>query len=192
MIITRSPLRISLGGGGTDLPSYYNNNDGFVLSAAINKYVYVSIMKPFIKGIFLKYSKTEIVNTFDEIEHPIIRESLRMFNFETQIEITTLADIPSGTGLGSSGSFTTALLKALYSKNKRNLTKQELAELACYIEIDRLGEPIGKQDQYISSVGGLSAFTFHKTKDGKNKVTLNSLKVTNETMLNLENNLMRF
>lgn len=192
MIITRSPLRISLGGGGTDLPSYYNNNDGFVLSAAINKYVYVSIMKPFIKGIFLKYSKTEIVNTFDEIKHPIIRESLRMLNFETQIEITTLADIPSGTGLGSSGSFTTALLKALYSKNKRNLTKQELAELACYIEIDRLGEPIGKQDQYISSVGGLSAFTFHKTKDGKNKVTLNSLKVTNETMLNLENNLLLF
>ncbi len=192
MIITRSPLRISLGGGGTDLPSYYNNNDGFVLSAAINKYVYVSIMKPFIKGIFLKYSKTEIVNTFDEIEHPIIRESLRMLNFETQIEITTLADIPSGTGLGSSGSFTTALLKALYSKNKRNLTKQELAELACYIEIDRLGEPIGKQDQYISSVGGLSAFKFHKTKDGKNNVTFNSLKVSNETMLNLENNLLLF
>ncbi len=192
MIITRSPLRISLGGGGTDLPSYYNKNGGFVLSAAINKYVYVSIMKPFVKGIFLKYSKTEMVNNINEIQHPIIKETLHMLNFEPQIEITTLADIPAGTGLGSSGSFTTALLKALYTNIKRNLNKHELAELACYIEIDRLGEPIGKQDQYISSVGGLSAFTFHTKNEGKNKVTFNSLKITKKSILKLENNLLLF
>ena len=192
MIITRSPLRISLGGGGTDLPSYYNKNGGFVLSAAINKYVYVSIMKPFVKGIFLKYSKTEMVNNINEIQHPIIKETLHMLNFEPQIEITTLADIPAGTGLGSSGSFTTALLKALYTNIKRNLNKHELAELACYIEIDRLGEPIGKQDQYISSVGGLSAFTFHTKNEGKNKVTFNSLKITKKSIVKLENNLLLF
>ena len=115
MIITRSPLRITLGGGGTDLPSYYNKNEGFVLSAAIDKYVYVSVMKPFTKGIFLKYSKIEIVKNILEVEHPIIREALKLLNFEPQVEITTLADIPAGTGLGSSGSFTTALLKALYT-----------------------------------------------------------------------------
>jgi len=192
MIITRSPLRISLGGGGTDLPSYYSNYEGFVLSAAINKYVYVSIMKPFVKGIFLKYSKIERVNNISEIKHPIIRESLKMLNFEAQIEITTLADIPAGTGLGSSGSFTTALLKAMYTKIKKNLKKEELAELACQIEMDKLGEPIGKQDQYISAVGGISSFTFHKNIEEKNKVTINSLKLKNKTILNLENSLLLF
>jgi D-glycero-alpha-D-manno-heptose-7-phosphate kinase len=192
MIITRSPLRITLGGGGTDLPSYYEKNEGFVLSAAIDKYVYVSILKPFVKGVFLKYSKIEMVQNISEIKHPIIREALKMINLETQIEITTLADIPAGTGLGSSGTFTTALLKALYTNLKHNLSQQELAELACHIEINCLGQPIGKQDQYISSIGGLTSFTFHKKNKEEDKVTFKPLNIKNTTMLDLEDNLLLF
>lgn len=192
MIITRSPLRITLGGGGTDLPSYYNENEGFLLSAAIDKYVYVSLMKPFTEGIFLKYSKFEYVKSIPEIQHPIIREALKMLKLNPQIEITTLADIPAGTGLGSSGSFTTALLKALYTNMKQSLSQEELAELACHIEIDRLGEPIGKQDQYISAVGGLTSFTFHKKNENNDKVTYQPLNINNESMLDLEDNLLLF
>ena len=139
MIITRSPLRITLGGGGTDLPSYYNEYEGFLLAAAIDKYVYVNVMRPFTSGIFLKYSKLEHANRISEINHPIMREAMHMLDFQTpQVEITTLADIPAGTGLGSSGSFTTALLKALYTHRKRHLHQEKLAKLACEIEIDRL------------------------------------------------------
>ena len=192
MIITRSPLRITLGGGGTDLPSYYNKNEGFVLSAAIDKYVYVSVMKPFTKGIFLKYSKIEIVKNILEVEHPIIREALKLLNFEPQVEITTLADIPAGTGLGSSGSFTTALLKALYTVLNKNPRNVEIAKPACHIEIERLGEPIGKQDQYISAIGGINAFTFHKENDSKGKVTYEPLKIKKKTILDLEENLLLF
>ena len=146
MITARSPLRITFGGGGTDLPSYYREHEGFLISAAINKYVYVTVMRPFTEGIFLKYSQLERINQIQEIQHPIIRECLDMLGIKTpQVEITTLADIPSGTGLGSSGSFTTALLKALYTHRKRHLHQEELAKLACYLEIDRLNETIGKQ-----------------------------------------------
>jgi D-glycero-alpha-D-manno-heptose-7-phosphate kinase len=192
MIITRSPLRITLGGGGTDLPSYYNKNEGFVLSAAIDKYVYVSIMKPFTKGIFLKYSKIEIVKNILDVEHPIIREALKLLNFEPRVEITTLADIPSGTGLGSSGSFTTALLKGLYTVLNENPKNEEIAKLACHIEIERLGEPIGKQDQYISAIGGINAFTFHKENGDKEKVTYQPLNIQKKTLLDLEENLLLF
>src|SRR5919201_537589 len=137
MIITRSPLRITLGGGGTDLPSYYWKYGGFLISAAIDKYVYVTVMRPFTTGIFLKYSQLEKVKEVDEVHHPILREAIRILDFKTpQIEITTLADIPSGTGLGSSGSFTTALLKALYAHRRRLLHANELAELACDLEIN--------------------------------------------------------
>lgn len=163
MIISRSPLRISLGGGGTDVPSYYQEHGGFLIAAAINKYVYATVMRPFTAGIFLKYSSLEQVQQIIDVEHPIIRECLREMKLRTpQIEITTLADIPSGTGLGSSGSFTTALLKALYSHYRRNIHPKELAELACKIEIENLGEPIGKQDQYIAAFGGITCFTFKK------------------------------
>ncbi|MCX7848389.1 MAG: galactokinase [bacterium] len=162
MIIVRSPLRLSLGGGGTDLPSYYRRYGGFLIAAAIDKYVYVTVMRPFVPGIYLKYSKLERVARVDEVQHPIIREALRMMDLRTpQIEITTLADIPAGTGLGSSGSFTTALIKALYAHHRRHLHPEEIARLACEIEIDRLGEPIGKQDQYIAAFGGITAFWFH-------------------------------
>src|SRR5437588_7191005 len=146
MIITRSPLRITLGGGGTDLASYYRQHGGFLIAAAIDKYVYVTVMRPFVAGIFLKYSQLEHVAKADEVQHPIMREAIRLLEFEApQIEITTLADIPAGTGLGSSGSFTTALLKALYAHRRRLVHPEGLARMACEIEIDRLKEPVGKQ-----------------------------------------------
>ena len=189
MIIARSPLRISLGGGGTDLPSYYQEHEGFLIAGAIDKYVYVTVMRPFTEGIFLKYSHLENVKQINEVEHPIIRETLALIGFRTpQIEITTLADIPAGTGLGSSGSFTTALLKALYTHRKRHLHQEELAEIACQIEIEKLGEPIGKQDQYIAAIGGLTCFTFHKN----NKVTAVPLDISMNTMHELEDNLLLF
>lgn len=189
MIIARSPLRITLGGGGTDLPSYYRDHEGFLVSAAIDKYVYVTVMRPFTEGIYLKYSQLEHVEKISDVKHPIIREALDMLGFKTpQVEITTLADIPAGTGLGSSGSFTTALLKALHTHRKRHLHQEELAELACHIEIDRLGEPIGKQDQYIAAVGGVTCFTFHKD----DKVTAAPLGISMGTMFDLEDNLLLF
>src|SRR3981189_57947 len=149
MITTRSPLRISLGGGGTDLPSYYREHGGFLIAGAINKYVYVNVMRPFTPGIYLKYSHLEHVDAVNEVQHPIIREAIRMLGFKTpQVEITTLADIPSGTGLGSSGSFTTALLKALYVHRMRQIEPKELAEFACELEMDGPGTQAGKKDKY--------------------------------------------
>jgi D-glycero-alpha-D-manno-heptose-7-phosphate kinase len=189
MIIARSPLRISLGGGGTDVPSYYENHEGFLLSAAIDKYVYVTVMRPFKQGIYLKYSEIEHVENISEIKHPIVREVLAELKLNTpQIEITTLADIPSGTGLGSSGSFTTALIKSLYAHYRKNLHPKELAELACEIEINRLHEPIGKQDQYIAAFGGITEFYFHK--DGS--VTSKALNIAMNTLHDLEDNLLLF
>jgi D-glycero-alpha-D-manno-heptose-7-phosphate kinase len=189
MIITRSPLRITLGGGGTDLPSYYEQHGGFLIAAAIDKYVYVTVMRPFTPGIFLKYSKLEHVDRVDEVQHPIIREVLRMVGFRTpQVEITTLADIPSGTGLGSSGSFTTALVKALYAHRRRLLHPSELAEIACDVEINKLGEPVGKQDQYIAAYGGVTCFTFNH--DGK--VEAKPMGASMQSLFNLEDNLLLF
>lgn len=189
MIIARSPLRITLGGGGTDLASYYAEREGFLVAAAIDKYVYVTVMRPFSAGVYLKYSALEHVDRVADVRHPIIREALELQKLGTpQIEITTLADIPAGTGLGSSGSFTTALLKALYTYQRKVAHSQELAELACHIEIDRLGEPIGKQDQFIAAFGGITCFTFHKD----HRVTVEPLRVSVETMHDLEDNLLLF
>mgnify|MGYP001189939710 CR=1 FL=1 len=189
MITARSPLRISIGGGGTDLASYYEENEGFVISAAIDKYVYVNVMRPFKEGIYLKYSKSEYVEKVSQVEHPIIREVLNTLNLKTpQIEIVTSADIPSGTGLGSSGSFTTALIKALYTHHKRHVHQEELAQIACQIEIDLLKEPIGKQDQYAASTGGLTCFTFHKNGNVSSK----PLSLSMETIFKLEDNLLLF
>lgn len=189
MIITRSPLRITLGGGGTDLPSYYRQYGGYVISAAIDKFVYVTVIKPFTPGIFLKYSKLEHVEKVEAVQHPIIREALCMLDKETpQYEITTLADIPAGTGLGSSGSFTTALIKALYAHHMRSIQPEDLARLACDIEINRLGEPIGKQDQYIAAYGGISCFSFH-TND---EVEISPLRISQDTFYDLEDNLLLF
>lgn len=191
MVITQSPLRISLGGGGTDLPSYYKENEGFLIAAAIDKYVYVTINKPFKDGIFLKYSSFENVMNVNDIHHPIIRESLRLFkndNYDKKIEITSMADIPAGTGLGSSGSFTTALLKGLNFCERKNIDATILAEMACDIEINKLKEPIGKQDQYIAAVGGITCFTFCKD----DTVIVEPLKISTDTLYDLEDNLLLF
>lgn len=189
MIIARSPLRVSLGGGGTDLASYYGEYGGFLIAGAIDKYVYVTVMRPFTEGIFLKYSELEHVQRVEAIKHPIIREALKLQCLHTpQIEITTLADIPAGTGLGSSGSFTTALLRALHAHRRNMILPGALAEQACHIEIDLLGEPIGKQDQYIAAYGGLTCFTFNK--DGS--VEAEPLKIPFDTLLEFEDRLMLF
>lgn len=190
MIITRSPLRISLGGGGTDLPSYYENHEGFLIAGAIDKYVYINLHHTFQQEIIIKYSKMQRVKSVAEVEHPIIKEALTMLKFdhEPHIEIASMADIPAGTGLGSSGSFTTALLKALYTYKKEVITAEALARQACEIEIDRLHEPIGKQDQYIAAYGGLTCFYF--LKDGR--VVTEPLRINEETLFSLEDNLLLF
>jgi D-glycero-alpha-D-manno-heptose-7-phosphate kinase len=189
MIITRSPLRISLGGGGTDLPSYYESHTGFLIAAAIDKYVYITLHQTFVRELILKYSKLERVDSLEAIEHPIIRESLSLVGLEPRsLEITSMADIPAGTGLGSSGSFTTGLLRALHAQKKNLVHPSELAEQACEIEIDRLKEPIGKQDQYIAAYGGITCFQFNPG----GKVEAWPLKISEETLYNLEDNLLLF
>lgn len=186
MIIARSPLRISLGGGGTDLPSYYENHEGFLISAAIDKYVYITLHQTFDQEILLKYSKFEKVKSVEEIQHPIIREALKLLEITSpNLEICSMADIPAGTGLGSSSSFTTALLRALHSMKGNIVSTRTLAEEACDIEMNRLHEPIGKQDQYIAAYGGITCMNFHK--DGY--VWVDPLEISNETLYNLEDNL---
>ncbi len=189
MIIVRSPLRISLGGGGTDLPSYYRRHGGFVIAAAIDRYVYITVHTTFVKDIIVKYSKLERVDRVDQIEHPIIREALRVLGIDGEyLEIASMADIPAGTGLGSSGSFATALLKALHAYQRHPVLAQDLAQQACDIEINRLKEPVGKQDQYIAAVGGLTCFEFCPD----DRVTVMPLQVDAETLFNLEDNLLLF
>src|SRR6516164_4187621 len=189
MIITRSPLRISLGGGGTDLPSYYEDHSGFLLAAAIDKYVYITLHRTFVQELIVKYSKLERVKSVDDVEHPIIREALKLVGVDAPyLEISSLADIPAGTGLGSSGSFTTALLKALHAWKMNLVHPAQLAEQACEIEINRLGEPVGKQDQYIAAYGGITCFKF--MPDGR--VEAWPLKISEETLYNLEDNLLLF
>jgi D-glycero-alpha-D-manno-heptose-7-phosphate kinase len=189
MIITRSPLRISLGGGGTDLPSYYRQHGGFLIAAAIDKYVYINVHRRFVDGFLLKYSRLEEAATIEEIKHPIIREALKLAGVqERNLEIASMADIPAGTGLGSSGSFTTALLKALHALRKNLVQPSELAEQACHIELEKLHEPIGKQDQYSAAYGGISCF--HFLPDGR--VQASPLKISEETLFDLEDNLLLF
>ena len=189
MIMTRSPLRISLGGGGTDLPSYYQEHSGFVVSAAIDKYVYTVTHPRFVPRLLLKYSQMEEVERIEDIKHPLIRESLRMLEWDDLgLEITSMADIPAGTGLGSSGSFTTALLKSLHVQKKHLIHPRELAEQACKIEMERLKEPVGKQDQYISAFGGITCFRFLPN----GQVDAWPLEVSQSTLYELEDNLLLF
>ena len=189
MIITRSPMRISLGGGGTDLSSYYLEHGGFLISGAIDKYVYITIHRTFVNELIIKYSKMERVKTLNEVQHPIIREALKLVNVKpSYLEITSMSDIPAGTGLGSSGSFTTALLKAIHTYERNIVHPQELAEQACHIEIDILGEPVGKQDQYIAAYGGITCFRFLKNGE----VEAWPLKISPETRYTLEDNLLLF
>lgn len=189
MIIARSPLRITLGGGGTDLASYYEKREGFLISAAIDKYVYILINKTFDHSLLLKYSKLEHVTDASKLQHPIVKKALQMLDLEKEpIEICSMADIPAGTGLGSSSTFTTALLKALYGYKGEVIGIRQLAEEACELEINRLQEPIGKQDQYISAYGGINSMTIQK--DGY--VQMNPLDISQETFYNLEDNLILF
>ncbi len=189
MIITRSPLRISLGGGGTDLPSYYKKHTGFLVAAAIDKYVCITLHQTFVSDLIIKYSKLERVQRVEDVNHPIMRETLRLLKIDgAGLEITSMADIPAGTGLGSSGSFTTALLKALHTHKKNLIHPRDLAEQACHIEIDLLREPIGKQDQYIASFGGLTCFQFLPN----GQVEAWPLRLASETLYNLEDNLLLF
>ena len=189
MIIARSPLRISLGGGGTDLPSYYEQHTGFLIAAAIDKYVYITLHKTFVPELIVKYSKLERVTQPAELEHPIIREAFDLVGLkEVSLELTSMADIPAGTGLGSSGSFTTALLKVLHAYKKNLVHPSDLAEQACDIELNRLQEPIGKQDQYIAAYAGITCFRFLPG----GKVEAWPLKISEETLYNLEDNLLLF
>jgi D-glycero-alpha-D-manno-heptose-7-phosphate kinase len=188
MIYARAPLRISLGGGGTDLPSYYRARGGFLIAGAIDKYVYLLVHDVFQKRYRLKYSQMEEVDAIDEIKHPIIREALREHWRGAPLEIASVADIPAGTGLGSSGAFTVCLLKALATAGGRPTTPGWLAEEACRIEIERLGEPIGKQDQYASAHGGICTYTFRA--DGG--VDVEPLAISDETAKALNRHLLLF
>ena len=188
MIITRTPLRITLGGGGTDLPSYYEAFGGVVISAAINKYVYIAINETFTPGYFIKYSAMEHVDQAEEIDHPIVREALLAHDMPTGIEVVSVADIPAGTGLGSSGTFTVGLLRALYAHRRIPVMAGNLAAEACEIEIDRLQRSVGKQDQYIAAYGGLTIFEFNP--DGS--VRVEPLGISNATLHDLEEHLLLF
>jgi D-glycero-alpha-D-manno-heptose-7-phosphate kinase len=162
VIISRTPLRISFLGGGSDLPCYYRRHGGAVLSATIDHAVYVTVSRKFDDAVRVSYSRTEEVAHASQIEHPLVRESLALLGIEGGIEVTSVADIPArGTGLGSSSSFTVGLLNALHAYCGRHATAERLARESCQIEIDRCGEPIGKQDQYAAAFGGLNFIRFH-------------------------------
>jgi D-glycero-alpha-D-manno-heptose-7-phosphate kinase len=187
LIIGRSPLRISLGGGGTDLPSYYRAHGGFVVSAAITQYVHVTMHRTPLKELLIRYSQIDRPARAEDVKHPIIREALKLTGItEPNIEITSMADIPAGTGLGSSGSFTTCLLRVLHKYKRQFINPPELAALACHIEIDLLKEPIGKQDQYIAAFGGVTVFEFRPD----DSVVARSAAASEETLDLLEDNLV--
>ncbi len=188
MIITRTPLRISLGGGGTDLPSYYEKFGGFVISAAIDKHVYITNNRTYRPGYHLKYAKMESVETYDQIEHGILREALRLLAIPSHQEIVSIADVPAGTGLGSSGSFTVGLLHALYALLRRPIGTSELARTASHLEMNILGEPCGKQDHYIAAYGGIICQEYRP--DGTVEIT--QLGASEETVRDLHEGLMLF
>src|SRR5215216_2925280 len=188
MLITRTPLRISVGGGGTDLPSFYREREGFVISAAINKYMFIGINRTFTDDYLIKYSQLERRGSVGEIEHRIVRAVLERHEVGPGLEMVSMADIPSGTGLGSSGAFTVGLLRAIYAHKREHVTARMLAEEAAHIEIDVLGEPVGKQDQYIAAFGGLTCFEFRP--DGH--VITTPLAVPQATLHDLEERLLLF
>ena len=188
MIITRAPLRITLGGGGTDLPSYYEQFGGVVLSAAISKYIFIAVNRTFTADYFLKYSALERVGHPRDIEHPIVREVLEAHDIGPSVEIVSMADIPAGTGLGSSGAFTVGLLHAVYAFRRHHVTPGSLADEACAIEIDRLRRPVGKQDQYVAAFGGIKCYDFAPG----GQVAVSPLAISTDTMYDLEEHLLMF
>jgi D-glycero-alpha-D-manno-heptose-7-phosphate kinase len=187
MIIVRAPLRLSVGGGGSDLPSYYERFGSFFISAAIDKYIYIGINKIFTNEYNIRYSLQERVTDPDQIQHPIVREAVKRHQLGP-LEIVSLADIPAGTGLGSSGAFTVGLLRAIYAYKRELVTASSLAEEACHIEMDLLGEPVGKQDQYIAAFGGLTCFEI----DQGGQVTVSPLVIKSESLHDLEDHLVLF
>jgi D-glycero-alpha-D-manno-heptose-7-phosphate kinase len=188
MIVSRAPTRITLGGGGTDLPSYYSKYGGFLIAAGIDRYVTILATKRFYDSIRLSYSETEICDDVDDIKHRIFREGLRLAGITGKIELHSTADVPANSGLGSSSSFTTALLNALHAYKGEAVSKRQLAEEACHVEIEMLGEPIGKQDQYIATFGGITCLTF----DRNGEVLVEPLRLSEDTLEMLESNLLFF
>ena len=188
MIISRAPVRISLGGGGTDIQSYYAKHGGFLIAGAINKYVYLCVNKHFDNIIRLSYTKTEIVRTVDAIKHRIFREAFKLLGIQWGIEAVSIADVPANCGLGSSSTFTTSLLNALHHYKREYVTLEQLAEEACKIEIEILQDPIGKQDQYIAAFGGLTCLTFEKN----GHVIVEPLQISPQTQNQLESNILLF
>jgi D-glycero-alpha-D-manno-heptose-7-phosphate kinase len=188
VIFARAPLRISLGGGGTDLPSYYCDHEGFVVSGAIDKYVYMLVHTVFQKRYRMKYSEIEEVDTIEEIRHPILRETLLRHWRGNPLEIASVADVPAGTGMGSSGAFAVCLLKALAHARCTSATPGWLAEAACHIEIDVLKDPVGKQDQYVAAHGGICAYTFRR--DGT--VIVEPIELDPETLRRMRDQLLLF
>ena len=188
VLITRTPLRASLGGGGTDLPSYYSRFGATVIAAAINKYIYVGINRTFTPNYFLKYSELELVESPSEIRHPLIREAFVAHDLEPGVELVSLADIPDGTGLGSSGTFTVGVLKAIYAFRRLHVSTSALAEEACDIEMNRLGRAVGKQDQFIAAMGGLICLEFSRGGE----VTASPLRISTATLHDLDEHLLLF
>lgn len=186
--MTRTPLRISIGGGGSDLPSYYREHGGFVISAAINKYVYISVNRSFFPQYLLKYSDTELVEDRRQVRHPLLREALAVKQMDLPVEIVSVADVPAGTGLGSSGSFTVGLLHALSAYRRESVTAERLAQDAVDLEMIRLGEPVGKQDQYIAAYGGVLCQEYHPD----DRVELKCLAIQESALQNLKESLMLF
>lgn len=188
VIISRTPLRITLGGGGTDLPFYYSKYGGYVVTAAIDKFVNIAVNKRFENNIRVSYTKTEIVDRPEQLEHPILREALKLLKINSNLEIVSLADVPSNTGLGSSGSFTVGLLNCLHTYLNSDITKKDLAEQACDIEMNILKEPVGKQDQYIAALGGVISLEI----DRSGQVKASSLDINQDTIENMTHNLIFF
>ena len=186
--MTRTPLRISIGGGGTDLPSYYRQFGGFVISAAINKYVYLTVNRGFLPGYFLRYSENEHRMTTGSIVHPLFRHALEMHEVPNPLEIVSIADVPAGTGLGSSGAFLVGLMHALHAYKREPVTADKLAREAVEVEMVRLEEPVGKQDHYIAAYGGLLCQCYHSD----DTVTLDPLKMNDEVICELRDSLMLF
>lgn len=188
MIVSRAPTRITLGGGGTDLASYYSQYGGFLIAGGINKYCTIIATRRFYDSIRLSYSAAEMVNRVDEIKHPIFKASLELMHIDRGIELHSMADVPASSGLGSSSSFTVALLNALHAYNRDYVNHKQLAEEACQIEIEMLHEPIGKQDQFMAAFGGLTCLTFEKNGE----VLVEPLRISDEMQDQLENNLLLF
>jgi D-glycero-alpha-D-manno-heptose-7-phosphate kinase len=189
MILARAPFRISLGGGGTDLPSYYSQYGGFILSAAINKYVYIYVNRPAADDfIRVKYSRYEQVTSPDEVQHDLVRPALKVLNLNGSLEIVSMADVPAGTGLGSSGTYLVALLTALYELKREKIPTQSLAEMACHIEMNLAGHPVGKHDHYLSAFGGITCLDI----DTEGRVKVSPLDISLTTVEEFRNSVLLF